>query len=483
MENKLSNKIDTSNSMDNQDMNLLNKTAKEAERQNKNKSNLAKYIKTVLLAVLKSFAILLLKIFLLLMPLVIVVSAIVGFIEGLFEEDDADGSGTAYAQTGYYDGTLVGDTVEQKTWNFLIANGATEVGAAALMGNIYQESTFNPSIVNSDSGAYGICQWLGGRKTNLQNYASSKGTAMSDVQTQLEFMLNEINTISSYNKTKDILYNANDASRLYACDTTRKTCTCCDTTIIRDNFERPGYSPWKGSYAWLDSCVPKRKKMAVTYYETFKDSESPSATEESTSELPDDIVITGEQGGEWSKFRIDNKIIGSFKSAITSKTFYIYNQGAKNDSGASSSWGIWCNRAATICLCSGYYAKNTDGAIELFWKANNAGYDINCQSFYNSYGLTRTSIGSGYSNNKDKLRTALKSGKYGLIYIRNSHYNGASGQNWTYTAHWLPIIGYQVVNGSEQIFVADPGHGGTGWYNINEFNSATSVDFYIVSEK
>lgn len=418
-------------------------------------------MKTILLPILIKAIIIL--------PIIVVIFSIVDFLS-----NDASGENGYSSVT--YNGTLTGDSKEEQIWNFLIANGATKVGAAAMMGNMKQENyNFDPTVEN-EIGAFGICQWYAGRRTNLQNYATSKGTTESDFQTQLEFLIKELNEISSYKKTKDIVFGATDASKLYACDTTRSTCTCCITTIIRDNFEIPGYGTANGSYEWLDRCVPNRKKWAKEFYEKFKDLEPPS--------LEEDIgEVSGSQGGEWKKFRIDNKIIGSFKSAITEKTFYIYNQAASRDAGTSGSWGVWCNRAATICLCSGYYAKNTDGAIELFWKANNAGYDINCQSFYNSYGLTRTSIGNGYSNNKANLRTALKSGKYGLIYIRNSSYYGASGQKWASTAHWLPIIGYQVVDGKEQIFVSDPGHGGTGWYSINEFNSATKVDFYIVSKK
>ena len=39
--------------------------------------------------------------------------------------------------------------------------------------------------------------------------------------------------------------------------------------------------------------------------------------------------------------------------------------------------------------------------------------------------------------------------------------------------HWVGILGYKKENGKEKIFVSDVGHGNTGWYDIDEFKTAT----------
>lgn len=54
---------------------------------------------------------------------------------------------------------LSGNDNAQKCWNFFVKTwGISKNWAAAFLGNIQQESQFNPLEVN-DSGHYGICQW------------------------------------------------------------------------------------------------------------------------------------------------------------------------------------------------------------------------------------------------------------------------------------------------------------------------------------
>lgn len=67
--------------------------------------------------------------------------------------------------------------------------------AAGIMGNMSAESSLNPSSIESTSRAdkgHGLVQWTFGRWTNLQNFASQKGTAWDNVTTQLEFLKTEL---------------------------------------------------------------------------------------------------------------------------------------------------------------------------------------------------------------------------------------------------------------------------------------------------
>lgn len=96
---------------------------------------------------------------------------------------------------------LVGATNPERAFNFLVStpiktnNGKplTQSQAAGVVGNFMVESTpeIKPDIENS-IGAYGIAQWLGGRRTELEKFATSKGTEASDLRTQLEFVVHEI---------------------------------------------------------------------------------------------------------------------------------------------------------------------------------------------------------------------------------------------------------------------------------------------------
>jgi len=94
-----------------------------------------------------------------------------------------------------------------------MADGATDLQAEAwasgLVGNLMVESgpDLNPAAYNSSGGgrgAFGIAQWRGDRLTGLQTFASRRGAAPDDFQTQLDYVMYEFKTTekSAYNKLK-----------------------------------------------------------------------------------------------------------------------------------------------------------------------------------------------------------------------------------------------------------------------------------------
>ncbi len=89
--------------------------------------------------------------------------------------DSADGS------------TIKPDTPEAKVWIYFQDKGLSSTQIAAIMGNLKVESGFDPSAINGSSGAYGLAQWLGTRKTNLENYINSHPDKKL-LEQQLEFM-------------------------------------------------------------------------------------------------------------------------------------------------------------------------------------------------------------------------------------------------------------------------------------------------------
>lgn len=94
-------------------------------------------------------------------------------------------------------------------YDFLLAKGVPPVGAAAILGNIEGESSFNPAVVNS-IGCSGLCQWKDGRFDKLKSLANSKGVSWTDVDTQLEHMWNELET--SYQSVKNVIMSATEES-------------------------------------------------------------------------------------------------------------------------------------------------------------------------------------------------------------------------------------------------------------------------------
>ncbi len=71
--------------------------------------------------------------------------------------------------------------------------GLSAVQASVIIGTLRGESgtSLDPNSINS-IGAYGIAQWLGGRRTNLENFAKAKGKEKNDFALQLAFVQNEL---------------------------------------------------------------------------------------------------------------------------------------------------------------------------------------------------------------------------------------------------------------------------------------------------
>ena len=117
---------------------------------------------------------------------------------------------------------LIGKTNEEKIWNYLYSKLKNDYGVAGLIGNLKAESglssinlqnTGNKGLnvtdeqytnaVNSgiytnfvnDKFGYGLCQWtFWNRKQNLLNYARSKGVSIGDLEMQLDFLMQELQT-------------------------------------------------------------------------------------------------------------------------------------------------------------------------------------------------------------------------------------------------------------------------------------------------
>lgn len=104
--------------------------------------------------------------------------------------------------------TLTGSTNEEKIWGFLKTKGLSDEQVAGIMGNLQQESNFDPNIIeggghsNSATGAsfnqgYGIAQWTFERKDDLEKFAKSLGKSSGDLEVQLEFLWHELNNSES----------------------------------------------------------------------------------------------------------------------------------------------------------------------------------------------------------------------------------------------------------------------------------------------
>jgi hypothetical protein len=109
-------------------------------------------------------------------------------------------------------------------------HGLSPVAAAGVVGNLYQESGFNPTAVGDGGTAHGLAQWRGDRHAGLVNFAKAQGKPPTDPNVQMDYLVTEM-------KGGDI-----GAQRAYAMLQTAKTPQ--DATTAMMHFVRPaGYTP------------------------------------------------------------------------------------------------------------------------------------------------------------------------------------------------------------------------------------------------
>ena len=144
---------------------------------------------------------------------------------------------------------IYGNTTQEKVWFALKNAGYSEIAVAAVMGNIQYESGFNSSLEEAGNGiGFGLCQWSFGRRDALEAYATSKGVDVSDIQTQIEFLIAELtpgggaNGYASYQMggTSSSKY---DGNRYTVSDWKNATDVKTATIAFMAIFERPSYDP------------------------------------------------------------------------------------------------------------------------------------------------------------------------------------------------------------------------------------------------
>jgi hypothetical protein len=104
-------------------------------------------------------------------------------------------------------------------FSYLTSQGYSPVQAAAIAGNIQQESSGNPSALNQGEGAYGLIQWRLDRRKALEDFAKSRGTSPADPYAQLDFIGHEMRGTESRNAAPFLaaqdLPSANSALKRY----------------------------------------------------------------------------------------------------------------------------------------------------------------------------------------------------------------------------------------------------------------------------
>jgi hypothetical protein len=130
--------------------------------------------------------------------------------------------------------------------------GLNKAAACGVLGNIKQESSFNPNALGDNGTSYGICQWHNGRWTNLKNYCSKNNLDSTTLDGQLKYLEYELK--NSYPGVYSTLKSVDNTAQ-GAYDAAYKWCTDFEIpankyaeAVNRGNSAKQYFSNYGGSY-------------------------------------------------------------------------------------------------------------------------------------------------------------------------------------------------------------------------------------------
>ena len=125
-------------------------------------------------------------------------------------------------------------------YNTLKSRGYSDLHTSAIIGNLMQESYFDlkPNARVKSTGAFGLAQWMdnkkgAGRLTDLKNFSKNKNKDYRQFETQVDFLLHELEGTQNSWKKSDLedFLNTDDLEKA--------------TFLFANKFERMGESEAK----------------------------------------------------------------------------------------------------------------------------------------------------------------------------------------------------------------------------------------------
>lgn len=178
---------------------------------------------------------------------------------------DKDYAGDCVTTNGI---SLSGNATAEKIFNFFTSTPISTndgkplnaIQASAFIGNFMQEAGPDLDTTKTNSiGAFGLAQWLGGRKDALSTLATRQGLQPTDLQAQLAYIKQEIEGGESAAVVDPAFKEGTDLSAI--------------TVVIRKKYERPGEA---------EAMDSKRIEFAQGIYEKYKGN-APAVNSSSTA--------------------------------------------------------------------------------------------------------------------------------------------------------------------------------------------------------
>ena len=133
----------------------------------------------------------------------------------------------------------------------LIKRGFTKEHAAAIIGNVWAESSFNHTAIGI-AGDFGLMQWFGPRKKALKQFADKQKSSIMNLTTQLDFIKYEL--LDKY-----------DGEYAYETNQFRKAMSYGDSILDKaEGFARYVERPLAGA---LKQSLPTRRIIAQQIYD------------------------------------------------------------------------------------------------------------------------------------------------------------------------------------------------------------------------
>ena len=117
-------------------------------------------------------------------------------------------------------------------FNFFVGKGLTQTEAAAIVGNLQQESNIQPDAVQPGGPGRGIAQWSVGARwngqpnDNLASFARTRGESSASLSAQLDFIWWELVNYSKYGLSR-LRAAKSLASAVVAFQTDYEICGTC----------------------------------------------------------------------------------------------------------------------------------------------------------------------------------------------------------------------------------------------------------------
>lgn len=100
---------------------------------------------------------------------------------------------------------------------YLQAKGLSPYAAAGIVGNLKHESNFSTTVLGDKGTAEGIAQWRNERRSGLHNFAANRKKDWKDLDTQLDYILFELNQTNNQSILKGLrkATSAEEATKIF----------------------------------------------------------------------------------------------------------------------------------------------------------------------------------------------------------------------------------------------------------------------------